>query len=110
MWICSKLGFFSIVKKLGGWHVRGRCRQDIERLAAAAGIKRGIGNSLTADYAWRFVVNKRELGHVFRALEASVDYGNFKGAIACEDSQRDKLGIYHEWWENMADYQQRKGG
>ena len=32
MWIASKFGWFSIVKKTDGWHVRARVRQDLETL------------------------------------------------------------------------------
>jgi len=35
MWIASTLGFFSIVKKQDGWHVRARQRRNS---ATAAGL------------------------------------------------------------------------
>ena len=39
MWICSKLGFFSIVKKDDRWHVRARARVDLKALKKATGLR-----------------------------------------------------------------------
>ena len=38
MWIASKYGFFSIVKKKEGFHVRGRSLKDLKNLKKAASI------------------------------------------------------------------------
>jgi hypothetical protein len=38
MWLCTQLGFFSIVRKEPDtFHIRARCREDLEQLAKATG-------------------------------------------------------------------------
>ncbi len=38
MWLCTQLGFFSIVRKEPDmFHIRARCREDLDQLAQAAG-------------------------------------------------------------------------
>jgi hypothetical protein len=38
MWLCTQLGFFSIVRKEPDtFHIRARCREDLNQLAQAAG-------------------------------------------------------------------------
>lgn len=104
MWIASKFGWFSIVKKTDGWHVRARVRQDLENLIRAGDIcKRWtIIETPDADYRYRFIVGKVGINRVFDALERSVDYPNFKAEIAALPDQRHKLRAYHEIWEKMA--------
>lgn len=102
MWIASKLGFYSIVRKAGGWHVRARVRGDLVNLAAVAGLDpETIEEWPAADYRWRIRVKKRFLSRVFRVLEASIDYPNFKSEIAATPEQRPKLHTYHNLWTNL---------
>lgn len=109
MWIASKLGFFSIVRKEGSWHVRGRVKNDLGNLQKTAGIKAPIEDWHFADYRWRMRVQEADLGAVFRALEASVDYPNFKSEIAASAEQRSKLGPYHDFWAALMQIQSREG-
>ncbi len=109
MWIASKLGFFSIVQKEGGWHVRGRLRDDLDRLNQAAFRgKREVQEWPTADYRWRIVLMKPDdLGRVFETLARSVDYTNFKSQIGSLPHQREKLGAYHDLWSSLYRIQER---
>lgn len=102
MWIASKLGFYSIVRKEGGIHIRARVKRDLENLVAAAKLQRvEILEWKHADYRWRIRVNAAQLTDVYLALMESVDYPNFKSEIAATPDQRAKLGAYHTFWGEM---------
>lgn len=106
MWVCSKLGFFSIVKKRadghrGNWQIRARVRNDLELLKSAAGISATVQEWPDADYRWRIIVGKRDLARVTAALEASIDYSNFKAMIHATPSQIGKYTAYAAFWGDM---------
>jgi hypothetical protein len=110
MWIASKYGFFSIVKKEDVFHVRARCQADLDNLRSASGISDDVKESYPgSDYPWRLIVGTESLGKVFQALEATIDYGNFKGMIGTTSDQRDKLDAYHHIWAEMNRWQESKG-
>ena len=101
MWIASQLGFYSIVQKDGFFHVRGRLRGDLENLRLAAGLKMEIERWPAADYRWRMRVYSKDLGKVFRALERSVDYPNFKSRIHELPDQASKARHYTSLWAGL---------
>ncbi|MCE0496924.1 MAG: hypothetical protein LV481_03140 [Methylacidiphilales bacterium] len=107
MWICSKLGFFSIVKKgePHTWQIRAHCKHDLEGLLAALSLDKEVLSTPQADYAFRILVNHQELERAFAALGDSIDYPNFKGCIGALSDQRDKLPAYHAFWRGMAEVQ-----
>ena len=104
MWICSTLGFFSIVKKGAGFHVRARDEADLMRLTAHAGIKEKIQLDVGTDYAARVVVRSLyDVERIMQTLAAHVDYPNFKEAIHSSQHQRAKLEAYSKlWWDLRA--------
>jgi hypothetical protein len=110
MWLCTKIGFFSIVKKgtPETWQVRARVSKDLEALIAAAEIKTNILATPQGDYGWRIVVDGNQLGRIFQTLAASVDYSNFKSCIAQVPGQREKLDAYHDFWGAMNELQTRQ--
>ena len=105
MWICSKYGFFSIVKKQDGFHVRARLRQDLCNLCLAAGVGDEIQEWPAADYRWRVRLNSDAMAILFVALAQSIDYPNFKSMIAGLSDQAEKLSIYGDLWQRMAHLQ-----
>ncbi len=107
MWIASKLGFFSIVQKADGFHVRARIRPDLERLLAVGSLTVPIQEWPAADYRWRAIVTPGELHALFAALEGSVDYPDFKSEVARHADQREKLTAYHELWAGLYSLQHR---
>lgn len=110
MWIASKYGFYSIVKKEDVFHVRARCRADLENLRVASGIDDDVKESYPgSDYPWRLIVGGESLAKVFDSLEESIDYGNFKGMIGGTPNQRNKLDAYHRIWAEMNRWQESKG-
>lgn len=109
MWIASELGFFSIVRKEGAFHVRARVREDLVGLKAAAGLKARIEEWPSADYRWRMRVGPRALAEVFGALPGTIDYPNFKSRIAGLPAQREKLPAYEGLWMDLRRVQEAAG-
>lgn len=107
MWLCTKLGFYSIVQKESDtFHIRARCREDLDQLSLAAGGGTPVASYLRSDYPWRIICPAVDL-HLFMTVLASrIDYGNFKSTIAASSTQCSKLSAYHDIhhrmlvWEN----------
>lgn len=112
MWLATKHGFYSIVRKQppsgeqpAEYHVRARVRKDLENLLAACGLQREILDWSTSDYRFRFLIGAEDLGRIMEHLGDSLDYSNFKSQVARNPDQRDKLGAYHQVWATMAGLQ-----
>ena len=107
MWLCTKFGFYSIArKKAAEWHVRGRCEQDLVNLKETCDLQEPVIRTTPADYRWRIVIeDKATMDRVFQVLCDTLDYSNFKGKIGQTPDQRDKLNIYHSWWDDMYGFQ-----
>ena len=98
MWIFSQEGFYSIVQKPDGYHVRARRKQDLVNVGLSA-IKSYAGS----DYPWRAILpNRADLQKLMQTLGNSVDYPNFKGRIGKREDQRQRLDRYHKIWAIMA--------
>lgn len=101
MWIVSKYGFFSVVKKEDGYHVRARVKRDLENLIAETGITEPLQQWPTADYRYRVVLSSQAIPALFEKLGESIDYSNFKSKIAATPTQRNKENAYYEIWRVM---------
>lgn len=106
MWIASKFGFFSIVAKADGVHVRARVKKDLEELLTETDITEPIQTWQGADYRYRVVVKADKLPVVFQKLSESIDYDNFKNMIHASPSQQGKYYAYSSMWKIM--YQQQE--
>lgn len=101
MWIMSKHGFFSIVEKSDGFHIRSRELQDIQSVVNCLASKTiQILESQDNDYRYRVIVGKRELQKVIKWLGDSIDYPNFKAQIDADPTQQRKP--YHQVWSVLA--------
>lgn len=106
MWLCTKLGFFSIVlKDTDTFHIRARCREDLDELARVAGTGTPVASHPGSDYPWRILCPTVDLSRFMSALTNSIDYGNFKSAIAANPTQRSKLPAYHDIHHRMVQWQ-----
>lgn len=101
MWIASKYGFFSIVEKENGFHVRARVQHDLEELLAATGIAEQVQVWPGADYRYRIIVGAPAICKVFSTLSSSIDYSNFKSMIDATPNQRAKQYAYSDIWSTM---------
>jgi hypothetical protein len=110
MWLCTQLGFFSIVQKdADTLHIRARCREDLEQLADAAGTGIPVASFTGSDYPWRILCPAKDLPQFMSALSASIDYGNFKSVIASNPRQRSKVSAYHDVHHRMLEWQNNLG-
>jgi acyl carrier protein len=111
MWLCSSIGFFSLVKKGGvdTWQVRARVKRDIENLCDTMRLPRSrIIHTTNSDYAWRLQFNRAEKNAFFDTMNSLVDYSNFKSEVGRHSDQSKQLHIYHKWWSDMAAIQETR--
>ena len=103
MWLMTKFGFYSIVRKdEGRFHIRSREKVDIENLVRQVPLPDAIIlKSNTADYRFRVIVGSKELHAVLEFLGNKLDYGNFKDCVDRTPGQSHKP--YHEVWGVLAD-------
>ncbi len=106
MWLATQHGFYSIVQKPAGqFHVRTRCKQDLENLISLAAIEVTMHHTTDGDYAWRIIVGQAEVSAIMAALAATIGYPNFKARIHDTPDQEDKLPAYSRLWSQMLAYQ-----
>ena len=107
MWIASRHGWYSVVRRDDGWHVRARVRGDLENLIRAAQLPLTcpIREWDGSDYRYRLIVTAAQLQKICRALGESVNYPNFKKTIEEIADQSDKLDVYHQVWGAVAGLQ-----
>ncbi len=106
MWLFTKYGFYSIVKKPFQdkgmvYQVRARVKEDLENLKKAAGLDKEILDSGFTDYRYRILANDEEYHKVMDAISQAVDYGNFKNEVAKHPDQVDRFHNYHKVWGEM---------
>lgn len=106
MWLFAQFGFYSIVRKQDGIHVRARVRKDLENLKKAAHLDGDIldwrkpkpGGS-KADYPYRIILtDNAALRRIMRILADTLDYPNFKGHVETSPCQRKRDAAYFEVW------------
>ena len=126
MWLATQHGFYSIVQKPAGqianprpnnrpadlessnervFHVRTRCKMDLENIVVLADLDSTIHHTATGDYAWRIIVGQQEVNTIMSVLADSIDYSNFKDRIHDLPDQVGKLPAYSQLWSRMVDYQ-----
>lgn len=110
MWIFSSLGFFSITRTPDGQnlHFRARKEQDAQNLKDVFPqffVGRDVLTIEHADYRFRIETTPELAGQVMAALTQGIEYRNFKSYLEKTD-QADKLGILHDLWHELHEYQQ----
>ena len=102
MWIATKVGFFSIVRKEEkDFHVRARLRPDLVEMMDLAGIESEIFESEYADYRFRIVVDSNTVRKIGAVLFKEIDYDNFKNTIHDSSTQSEKYEAYGNIWSVM---------
>ena len=103
MWLMTKFGFYSIVKKDSDvYQVRSREKKDVENLVQNVPIlNANIIETSNSDYAVRILVGQDDLHKILSFLGETLDYSNFKNEIGMTTDQAHKP--YHEVWQVMAD-------
>lgn len=101
MWLMTKYGFYSIVKKEDGYHVRAREKKDLENLKGLCTLlkKKTIFENEGTDYPYRLKISTpKSILQIMRRLGETLDYPNFKDEIHEQPDQQNKLNPYFDVW------------
>ena len=104
MWVFTLDGFFSAVETYvpGEVLVRGRFREDIERLVQKTAATK-VYHTPDHDYPYRVRLKKGEWARYVHEAAQAIDYTNFKEA-ALKDTTADRVERYHGVWATMAGF------
>ena len=106
MWLFTTQGFYSVVahrRDSDRLLVRARAREDLEALREQIpGLR--ITSDREADYRWRTVVSRAEWVAAVAILAASIDYDNFKAAVA-ERQGAERHRVYQRVWGELLSLQ-----
>lgn len=110
MWLCTKLGFYSIVQKRDAFHVRARCKEDLGNLCVAIGLQQAaIEEWPAADYRFRVrIFSRKEMQRLFMVLFQSITYDNFKSEVYARPDQANKRPAYNKLWQTLATLQEEE--
>jgi hypothetical protein len=106
MWVFTDGGFYSAVQH---WDnpdmlvVRSRTEADARYLAdwmASQGATVTVHHTPKADYGWRVMVSKTSFAMFLVDKAESIDYPNFKSAVA-ERQGHDRAMVYGGVWETL---------
>jgi 8-oxo-dGTP pyrophosphatase MutT (NUDIX family) len=85
MWLFTRLGFFSVVRKENDDHltIRSRTQGDLLRLCRYYLPKAGdpVAHAGT-DYPWRVRCPQNDFAEALQKIAGDIDYGNFKNEVA----------------------------
>jgi hypothetical protein len=107
MWLMTKFGFFSIVKKEGEAYltIRARVKQDLlslkEHYLTAIGA---IEESDYTDYRYRVRVPCEAFAAALKDIALDIDYPNFKNSVARRQG-RVRARVYEDVWHRLYDLQ-----
>ena len=105
MWLFTKFGFFSVVKKgtNDDLTIRSRTRSDLDRLRnhylpslSASRAHEGT------DYPWRATASASALAEAMSAIAQDIDYANFKDEVAFSLG-KDRAKRYGRVWSALYD-------
>jgi hypothetical protein len=102
MWLFTRDGFYSLTRSADEpdkLQVRARVRRDLENLHSLTSLTGPILETPDADYHWRWIVTPAEAEVITRRLAQNIDYSNFKGTVAKQPDQTEKLAGLHDIWE-----------
>ena len=108
MWIFLNNSFLSIVQKEKPTRrnnrllVRARAEGDIERVFPKAFVR----CTPKADYRYRALVTRHEVGLALVKAVTEINYGNFKSSV----EERDRENAYLSVWAAMMRFQDKRAG
>lgn len=112
MWLFTKVGFFSVVKRSEDIHgilqIRARIKEDLinllnayfEKDGSGKDKKRKIHEDSRRDYPYRILVTPDELTALFIRLASDIDYSNFKDEVEKRQGKA-RHDLYLEVWSTM---------
>lgn len=102
MWLVTKTGFFSVVKKPGdsALTVRSRVRSDLEELRRYVPELGEVRATSGRDYQYRATVSHEALAKGVARMVLDLDYSNFKREIA-QSAGHKRANIYGGVWGDL---------
>lgn len=100
MWICTNVGFVSVVqsdKDPMTFKVRARRRKHLETLFP----NHTIQETENTDYKYRVFVDRVEMANTLKEWVMDIDYGNFKNSVEDDDLHH----LYEKFWVQHYRYQ-----
>ncbi len=111
MWLCTQLGFYSVVRPSDGlFHIGARCLGDLDALASAIGLPGPQPSVAGADCPWHIACDATDLTRFFALMAASLTYEDFLAAVARHPLQQRKLAAYHDIHQRLLEWQRNQGG
>ena len=106
MWLFTPFGFYSIVEKPwdkpnGTLTIRARVAKDLDTLRLQLPELGTIAEDPKADYRFRAQAPRAAVAKTMSRLAESLDYDNFKDAVAKTQGQA-RAHRYHEVWEVLS--------
>ena len=106
MWLITTSGFFSIVEKpwdrpTGTLTIRARVAADLDALRLHLPELGPTAEDPEADYRFRAQAPRAAVARAMARLAESVDYDNFKDAVA-KTQGRARAHRYHDVWEVLS--------
>ncbi len=104
MWLTTSIGFYSIVEKVwdreeGLLTVRARVREDLDALRDRYLPSLGpTAEDPKSDYRFRAQAPREAVAEAVAALIRSIDYDNFKDAVAIRQGAA-RASVYHRAWD-----------
>ena len=102
MWIMTRDGFFSTVKKPNQENevtVRARVKNDLERLMRRLDIDTDIIENGGTDYPFRIVMKQKLWSKYLQKTGQDIDYDNFKASLDHKDHARH--AAYFKCWSAL---------
>ena len=115
MWVFTEIGFFSAVATPDDTNtimVRGRVRNDLERLKEALG---NLGQEVpeilqweNRDYPYRVLLPRQSWSKLMEQLADGICYSNFKSQVAATDGSK-RASLYGRIWDIMLGAERKLG-
>ena len=110
MWLFTKHGFFSVVKKKfkkddKPYQIRARVKNDLHNLIDRCSLDEDIIDTSNSDYRYRITVDRVDLNRVMDSIVDDLDYSNFKSMVHGVEDQKDKMNAYYKVWQAMYELQ-----
>lgn len=105
MWIFSKSGFFSIVKKDGAIQIRARHPEHLQRLVREYELDVDLILTPDADYCSRVVIDADSFPDLMARMARDVDYSNVKTAVGKTLQDPVMEGVMVNAWRLLWNFQ-----